>query len=260
MSARRFNAYIDGVGLNEIDPAVYIIDIREEAPKLDVQTGGNAKYDGLRLLSRAWSSRTVSITLAVREKDMARRAAIIDAVMDWVKDGQLTVNYRPDQQITVKYTDVPGMGSALKWADTIAIGFTAFDPYWRQSTPTIALGTTVANTALGLNIVPPGTVESVFLEFHITNISTSTMQTATIAVGGRSFALARLGRAPRAALAATDVANGVVGVKAGAASAMDKRSAQSADDLMLFCRRTNTVTITTQRACSVKLSARGAYK
>ncbi len=257
---RRFDVYLNGQSLNSVYEAVYIIDVQENAPKLRVEAGDNAKYDGLRFLGRAVQTRTVTVIFAVRERNMARRAEIIDAVLDWVADGTLQVNYRPNQQLRVKYTDMPAGGSALQWADAVSVGFTAYDPYWEAVEPTTASLSTSGGTAKKTTLQPVGTADTTFLEFDIKNAGAGTMNTATISVNGRSFSFTSLGLAVGQTLSVAYDQDGYLLIRIGNASAMNKRTGTSDDDLILYQRKPNEVTVTTGAASSVTLKATGRYR
>lgn len=134
-----FSCQMNGIELGDIDERIAVVDIAEESPALALSTSGNAKYDGTRLIRRTRQHLTVEITLAILERDPARRSEIADKVAAWCQDGYLTVSYRPGQRLRCALAALPGMGSALKWAQELTIRYTAFDwPWWEDELPVVA--------------------------------------------------------------------------------------------------------------------------
>jgi hypothetical protein len=109
-------------------------------------------------------------------------------------------------------------------------------------------------------MVPPGTQDIAFLEAEITNSGGTTMNTATLSVGGRSFVFAALGLAAGKTLIIAYDADHRLTMTIDDVSVLDKRTSASEDDLILIQRETNTVSVTTANVCAVKLTARGQYR
>ena len=257
MSTTRYMCAIDGQGLQDIDPTIFITDIQETAPKIRAQTASNALYDGLRLTRMQRQSIAVSVTFAVREYDTARRKAVAQKACEWARDGWLTISDRPGQRLWVICDKLPVITSSLKWTDTLTIGFTAYAlPYWQEAHP----ATAVYTGANGSAVVTPSGNRDCYLEAEII-ASGGTVDTLTIAANGRRYMFEGLGLANGQTLSiGYSDADHLQYMRIGDASVLSKRTASSDDDLLLHPRRQNTVTISANAAVRATIKARGVWR
>ena len=151
----RYRAWMDGHPLDEIDAAVCILDIQESAPAVDVQTQAPARGDGVRVMRRSRTGVSVTISLAIREQDVARRKEIAGRINAWAQGAYLSVNDRPGQRLGVVLTTPLAVTSALKWTDTLRMTFTAYEsPWWEETFASSAV--MGAGTAGSLVLPLPG--------------------------------------------------------------------------------------------------------
>lgn len=135
----RYRAWIDGRPLDGVDDAVYILDIQESVPAYDTKTVAPVRGDGMRVMQRRLQSLSVTISLAIREKDVTRRKEIAGRINAWAQGKYLAVNDRPTQQLAVMLTTPVVVTSALKWTDTLRLTFTAYEsPWWEDAFPSTA--------------------------------------------------------------------------------------------------------------------------
>jgi hypothetical protein len=252
----RYDVWLNGVSLTSVSEKIYIIDVQEADPKLSIATVDNAKYQGLRMTERTRQSRTVKVTFQVRERDSAARAVILDDIMGWIADGDLCVSYRPNQILRVKWTDLPAVGSALKWADTLSVSFTAYtDPYWVTADHATATGTCLAGVAKTITLAPVGSVPDAYLEFDAT--ASEAVTTLSVAANGWEWTFSALGLAAGDVLRAYYDANGYQRFAKNGVSVYEKRAGD--DDILLTARTANTITVTANGGMSFKAKARGRY-
>lgn len=253
--------WLNGIGLESLDPKVRLLNIQEQAPKVNVKTADNSKYDGQLRLSRHKTVLTIRADFTIRERAQGLRREIFDEVLAWLGDGgNLEVGHRAGQMIRVEVTEYPALSSVRDFANTCSVVFTAYDPCWSAIQPVKATLTTAAGVAKKTTLQPPGTAPTTFLEFEIKNNGSSAMNTATVSVNGRSFSFAGLGLPVGRSLVAAYDARGFLTLTANGANAMARRTAASADDLILYQRRSNEITVTTATAASVTLQATGRYR
>lgn len=254
----RFDVYLDGIALSSISPKIYITNVNESEPRVRMTTDDNAKYIGSRLRTRRVTDRDVEVIYMVRERDVSRRAQILDDVSAWVHDGRLAVNYRENMFLPVYFASIPTPASSLDWTDELSLSFAAYSPYWRSMYPVRASADLTANTKSDVNFYPTGNVET-FLEFSIENTSASTLNTLIVEVGGRKFEFEGLGLANKQTLNVSYGDNEILQITANGTSALSKRTADSDDDLLLQARAQNVVSITSDAAATIRLQARGRY-
>lgn len=257
MSLTRYMCAIDSIGLQDIDPTIFITDIQETTPKIRTETVRNAFYDGLRLMRVNRQSLSVSVTFCVREYDTDRRKAIAEKACDWAKDGWLTINDRPGQRLWVVCDKLPVITSALKWTDALTIGFTAYAmPFWQETYPASA---TYTGKNGSVNIIPSGNLDC-YLEAEIVATG-GTVNTLTITVNDRTFSFSGLGLPKNQTLSiGYDAENHLQFMRVGGTSVLSKRSAVSADDLLLHPKRANAISLTADTEVRATFKARGLWR
>lgn len=246
----RYGCALDGQGLQDIDPAICLRDIREEAPPLRA-AALEGLGDGMRL-TRRWRPRlTVSVTFEVHEYDPARRKAIAMKACAWARDGWLTLSDRPGQRLRVICERLPAVDSALRWTDPLTIGFAAYAlPFWQEAHPASA---TFAGRSGSAAVTPAGT-RPCFLEAEIT--ATEPVSALTLTAGGGRYELTGLGmRAGETLSIGYEADSHRQFMRVGQRSVLSCRSAASADDLMLTPRKPNSVGIEADGA--VRATVRG---
>ena len=257
MPMTRYACTIDGQGLQDIDPTIYITDIQEATPKIRATTATNALYDGLYLARLHRQSLSVTVTFCVREYDTARRKAVAEAACEWAKDGWLTISDRPGQRLWCVVDKLPVITSSLSWTDKLTIGFTAYDlPYWQEVYPAAVNFTGKSGS---VTLAPAGTKDC-YLEADITATG-GTVNTLTIGVGGRTFAFFGLGLGKTKRLSiGYDDEHHLQYMLIGETSVLGKRTAASDDDLMLAPRKGNVITVTANTDINATFRARGLWR
>lgn len=132
-----FEATLDGVAFSSIAPELILVDVHEDAPRMDTVTSSRPKRPGMLRARNVRQSLSVTLRYVVRTQDVARRAAVHDLVTAWaLKGGRLTINSRPGKELAVVLDTPPSLGSSLKWTEEVALTFTAYVwPYWQSVTP-----------------------------------------------------------------------------------------------------------------------------
>ena len=253
----RYRAWMDGEGLHDVDPAVIITDIRESKPEENIVTAGNGYRDGQRVLYRHREALSVTIRFMIREYDVARRKGILSRVLAWAHDGWLQINDRPEQRLRVVCEDMPAITSALKWTEELSVVFTAYAvPYWQETHAVSVSGSGQSGT---VHLAPLGDMPCC-LEANISNTGSGTLNILTLTAGNRSFAFSGLGLASGKTLTiryAEDT--GLLRMEIEWESVMNKRTAASADDLLLY-PGSNTITFTADQQISGIFKARGLWR
>lgn len=250
----RYRVWLNNQGLDDIDDTILITDIKEKEPKMRYQAQEKGGTDGMRLLRARRLSQSVAVRFAVREYDTARRRDVCSRIRAWARDGYLTTSDRPDQRLWVVCEKLPTVTSALKWTDETEMTFTAYElPYWEDITPQKAAYTGRNGTAA---LMARGDAKSV-LDAVIT--AGGAVNNLTIAVKGRSFAFAGLGLSKGGKLTISHDASGLLSIRAGNASALAKRTAESADELVILPQKANTITFTADADCTAVFTSRGRY-
>lgn len=248
----RYACWLNGHGLQDLDPAIYITDIAEAAAKVRTQTATKAKGDGTILLRRARQSLTVTIQFAIREYDTARRKAVMEKIVRWADDGWLTINDRPDQQLWVTVDALPTITSALKWADILTIALTAYEmPYWLSQWPPQA--STSAATSAKVNLSPAALAAHAYLEAWVTNHGTSPMTKLSISTDDGEITLDGMSLGAGKTAAICYDSRGILTLPVA------YRTGDSSDELTLTPGKPNPIVIKADQPVSVLLKAREEF-
>lgn len=257
MSLTRYTCAINGQGLQDIDPTIFITDIQESAPKIKTQTVSNAIHDGLRLTRVQRQSLSVSVTFCIREYDTERRKAIADKVCEWAQDGWLTIGDRMWQRLLVTCDRLPVITSALKWTDHLTVGFTAYAlPYWQAMFPATV---TFSGTNGVVSITPDGTADC-FLEAEV-KAEAGTVDIVGLSANGRFISFNGLGLTQGKTLSiGYDDANHLQYMRIGDTPVFSKRIRESADDLILHPKRPNSIGLEASGRSTFIIRARGLWR
>lgn len=256
----RYACWMDGQGLQDVDPALLILDIAESAPDTEVRTAASP-LSGTRVTGLARRSLTVTVTFAVRETSPVRRAAVLERVAAWAQGTRLTVGHRPGQQLRCLCTALPA-ASALRWTAPLTVAFTAFaSPYWESDHAACAWITPAALTGSAV-LTPVGTAPAVPAEALVINQSGETVNTLRLSCGDTSFDFRDLALSSGERLLIDHDDHGRLRMMIHgetSRSVMDKRTPDSADELLAACRRGNAVTVQSDAPVTVKFTARGRF-
>lgn len=253
----RYDVYMDGLPLDAIDPAIYVTDVQETPASYDATTLQRDKGDGLRVLRRLRDSLQVRVSFMVRETDVGRRRDIVQRVAAWAMGGKyLALGDRPGQRLRVACETLPGITSALKWTQELSMTFTAYAmPYWEADMPTRASFTGTSGTAA---IHQAGTAPC-FLEAEISNTSGETLTGVAMEADGHAIGFSGLALGAGKTLKIFYDDKWLLRAEVDGASVLNRRTADSADDLILPPGKATTVTIAADKAVSVTLKARGLW-
>lgn len=137
----RYTVWLNDVSLESLDPAaVYISDIAYEALAPEWQNDRYMGRDGSYSYDGGIEKNVVTVTFEVRHYNTVRRQEAVQEIAKWAADGGwLQTSDRPGQQLRVRCTRLPGIGSVMRWTDTLQVEFTAFElPYWQDIIPRTA--------------------------------------------------------------------------------------------------------------------------
>ena len=252
----RYDVYMDGLPLDAIDPAIYVTDVQENPVSYEPTTLQRAKGDGLWVLRRLRDSLQVKVEFMVRERDVTRRAEVLNRVAAWAMDGNfLALGYRPGQRLRILCETLPAITSALKWSQVLSMTFTAYAmPYWEAETPIRASFTGTGGTA---SIRQAGNAPC-YLEADVTP-SSGTLTSLSLTADGQTMAFDWLSVGSGKMLKIFYDDQWILRAEVDGASVLSKRTSGSDDDLILPPGKFTTVTISADKAVSVTLKARGLW-
>lgn len=251
---REQRAYLNGISIEDVHPAVLLQHIEEMAPDLDVKTGDRTGAPGLFVTSHRIKQRQINLVYAIRERtDFAVRAAAAAAVMAWAaKGGWLEISSRPGLRIRVDVSQQTGPGRLREWTQDLMLTLTAYAfPIWQESVPNAVSLSGVTEDSAYLPV--PGTWPT-NLEAEITPTAAA-LTSAEITAGGETMTLSDLSVAAGTTLRIFWDERHLMRITAGTAALLGHRTGS---DLRLEPGRQE-IGLDLSTACDVKLTARGCY-
>lgn len=246
----RYTAYMNGKGLQDIDPTIVITDIREKTPTIRNITSEKGWGHGSRYVAGFRESLAVGIRFMVREYDVSKRRDICSRIRAWAQEGYLTDSEHQGQRLYVVCTSFPNIDSAMKWTTELDLTLTAYDvPCWENETPSKASTTGTSGTlALGMT----GSTDA---PLDVTVTAADAITDFTIACNGSFMTFTGMSVTE---LKITHDKRGILSVKAGDTSLLKNRTSASSDDVTVHYGA-NTLTYSCNTTCTVIATARGRY-
>lgn len=231
----RYRVSVDGVQLDSLDSSIYILDIKESAPKLDVKAVEKSGADGFHVTAIRRASVQVEITFAIRHRNPAQRQSVMDKVIQWTNGSHLTTSPRSDKRLYCVCVGLPVITSALDWTEDLKMTFAAYEkPYWESASEHMYRADLM--TEYSRTIAISGTAPTV-LEMRIVNASSSTINSITIMAGSSMMVLSGLGLSAGETLRITHDDRGYVKIlidsSNGTRSKYSALQPQSTDDLIV---------------------------
>lgn len=200
---------------------------------------------------------TIGDTGPISTAEMLQR---MSAVAAWLcgRDGrgQLVLDAQPDRYYVAEI-EQEALLKDDDWANGSAQIAFCCQPFAMAATEDKLTFSTAANTTKTVSMSVRGNALAL-LAFDVTNTSTAILDTLQVETAGCGFYFSALGLEPGATLSVGYDDADLLHIAIGTDSAMAARDMHSDDDLVLQ-PGANSVTIKSQRACSVALRARGRY-
>lgn len=262
---RRQNAYINNLGLREVD--AHIINVRAIEPEaqVDMSYAARPTRPGQVLLRRQRRSKKIQIQFMIRELyDLAARNAILDAVNTWAQDGVLQISTRPNQMAQVIVTKYASAADIRNYTDAYTVELEACGvPYWQDATPA-TLELSGGLSGVYGDIHAGGNMDTV-LDAVITPTGGTLQEITIVTVAdyGLShtsmFVLSGLDVPQGTPIIISHDARGILHIESGGVSLMGKRTAASTDELIVH-PVSMVIGYTSTTAVDVTFTARGWYR
>lgn len=249
-----FEAYMNGIRLTSLG-GIYITDISHRPAQMEVSTTPLARTHGEHILESKWSRAQVVIEFILLGSTPMARQEKCQAIAAWAKEGTLITSDRPFQQLKCICTDPPKIDSAMDRAARLTMEFTAYeDPFWEDELPaTVILSGTEASGTLFV----PGNADSAAVEIEAAPVG-GTLNDLSLTVNGSSIILENLGATALNPLKIS-YSHKLQKITVGEISALGKRTAASADDLIARCGIPNAISMTADTAAFVRFIVRGKW-
>ena len=248
----RYSAWMDGVGLQNLDPTIYIIDIEESVPSMNVVTMQRAGGDGMHVARRQRQALTVTIRYMVREYDTVRRKDVFNKISTWARGKYLSISDRPGQRLRVQCDAAPVVNSALRWTETQSLVLTAYQkPYWEDETP---LAVSVAGRTGEALVNTPANAVGFYVDVVVKNTSSAKINTLRISTHHGEMFFEDIDLAAGGELGVWYDDDGILRLPIG------KRTAQSVDDFELEPGKQERFVFEADNLVNIEFFVRGRYE
>lgn len=260
----RYGVWLNNKGLADIDESIYIVDIVQQDIDQQVIKAESSLGGGTRYIATRRFSLPIEIHFLVRERNIARRAEILDRIRGWAQPGYLTTTEHPGKRLYVVCSRLPS-ASAQRWTEELTMALTAYDvPYWEDERP---LSCTVHcepyNTEASFShqgtarLYQRGTAPSPMNAIITANAALNKVRL----VGGEAYKYLQfdnLGMRAGDVLTISHDERGILYAKVNGESVLHKRTMASQDDLMVKPGE-NTITLRADNVCTAVCEVRGRW-
>jgi len=258
---------LNGVWLDNVDSRIVISSIEPGDGKENIAATDSAARYGQRVTQNRRSTLDVVVKFMMLEhghsvNGLQARAELLEKVNEWASaGGVMTINYKPGRRLNVILVQAPGEGSLWNYTKEFSIVFRAYAvPYWEdtEDMKVMIQNTSSYTVSVGVSGSAPTPILVAFK-----NTSGSTSDTFSVSAGGKTISFSSLGLASGETLTINEGTNGlfqayITSTGGVNRSAMSKRTAESADDLVVN-PGTVSVSVTSQRVGTLTVSHRGRY-
>lgn len=250
----RYEVWLNDVALSSLDPDIYVADIAYQAAPRTYEKSKLAGRDGAYSGRGYMESNGVIVSFAVRKYSTQERMRAVQAVCAWCSGGGwLKASDRILQRMYVRCTELPTVTSAMRWTENLSVEFTAFDyPYWQDTVAqTHVLDAGDEETMSVVTALPAAVEATVTAAAAVTEIEIDVGDTGFVFTGLEMTAGDTL------EISYTDEHH-ILQVRSGNTSLLDKRTAQSSDDLIAV-HGANAVSFTADGNATCTLRVKGVY-
>lgn len=253
----RYTCRLNGVDLSDIDPMIYVLDVAIQPPVRDLATTQLAGRDGQTLTKATTDSLSVEVKFEIHERDIIRRAQIIETVTEWaLNGGYLTTNSKPERRLQVLCESLPSLDSALKWTGRLTARFTAYSvPFWEDEYPQTV---TVTNNG-SVQLIASGFAAPARVSATVRNTGSQAINAVQLTAGNTVISFSGLALPAGAELKVGYNENAVFYARIGENGVLSKRTAESSDELRIPARQKTTLAVSTDGTASTRFDVRGYY-
>ena len=250
----RYEAYMDGIALSSIDPAVCVLDIKPGEIRPQYNTSRVARRDGAVVDDTYYEKTGVDVVFEIHEYDTVKRQAINQRIQAWAKKGVLTVSDRPGQRLVCVCEKLP-VANAKAWTEPITMTFAGYNPpYWEELN---AVSITLSGASGSSNVYIPGNADKAYVLADIT-FSGETAN-VVMTVGKTSITLSGLSVSSGDHVYIGYDSHGHIYIRKNTSSIMDLRTPASSDDLVAECGKINTFAVSASASVSITYTVRGCW-
>lgn len=250
----RYDAWLNGISIRDCDPRIIVSGVPEIQPKQKTLMSYMGYTHGSRLTKTLRQELSATIVIGIKETDMRERDVVYQAIRKWGKAGYLTTTARENQRLYVEEMEIKISGK--KWTENITLTLTAYaKPFW-ENVGARSASVSAATVSGSASLFAPGNADECTVDAEITAVG-GALNALTVTVGNTSMVFAALGIAANGKLTIAHTDTGVLTIRSGSTSLMNKRTGD--DELIAIPGSSNAVSFTGSVTCTAKFFTRGRW-
>lgn len=252
----RYEAFMNGVALSTICEDLAILDIEYESPAKNAKTAVLAKRNGSVITQERYENGTVTITFELHLYSTAERMLACQKVAEWAMiGGILKTSDRPGQRLRCICEQPPIITSAKRWTDPLSVVFSAYViPFWEEDIPAKK---TISTADSGAVLYVPGNVGEALADVTVSPVAAVT--SVTVTAGDKHITLSDINIPAEQAIKLYYDDNAILHIESNGTSLLNKRTADSSDDISFPCGKRTAIGITASATATATFSARGLW-
>ena len=254
----RYRAALDDKQLDALAAGIIITDIAYTSPAPQIVSSALAGRNGMRVQGKTYGVSGVKIEFEIHEQDVKRRQDVCKKIQGWAIDGGwLTTNDKTGLRLRVVCSELPEIRSALRWTERLSVAFTAYEnPMWEEIYPTKV---TANKNGEGVHLFVGGTAEETLVDVVLENTGEAPITNVSVYAGESVIELENLSLQPGEKVEIGHGYSDIICMYAGDVSCLANRTAESADDLVIKCRKRSAVGFTCDGTARATFTTRGRY-
>lgn len=252
----RYRVSMDNHQLDQVDDRIWILDITEPDPGISFAVEQKAIRDGAVITRKHRDKCSVTVKFCINAYDTAVRSMIYQNVVRWARGNVLRCNTRYGQALYHAVLEGISPISAKNWTEELTLTFSDYTfPYWQDEeiiTKTLAAGTNKSGT-----MTVPGNAENTVVNASIT--AGASVSWVKVYAGDTMIYLSEISLS-NGDVVTIDHDDGMnLRIMKGTTSLLNKRTADSDDDLIVNCNTTTTVRVQASGSVTGSFTARGCW-
>lgn len=248
------DVWLDGIGLQSLDPSIVVVDVQEKVPKTEVESHNLPTSEGLLVTKNRRVSLSVVVQFAIIEQNIRRREDVLQKVRSWASQGKyLKMTHKEEKRLRVYVDSLPTLSSVNKYTGTLSVTFIAYyPPYWElDCVDKLTLSGSSGNGSFyirgdDLNVLVDASIKP-----------NGSLSDLTLKVGRSSITLT--GFSVNQEVTFSHVNDRWLAIKAGDVDLLPYRTPDSSDDLITSSGCRTDVSFSANCNVSITVSARGLW-
>ena len=254
MPGRHIDVTMDGAALPS---GIIVQQVHEDPATMEILNGDRPGRDGQLVLGSRRTTRKVAIECLITEiHNLQTRAQKADALAQWARGTALAVNYRPTQVLRGHCTSYPSLTDVRDYTAPLRVEFTAdVVPYWEDAaeiTRSIS-NAKISSISTSFN---SGTVPAP-LCVTVKPVS-QTLTAFSVTAAGQTISLTDISVSTLQTLYIDRDERDNLRIRRSSTSYMSKRTAESADDLLITPGNAS-ISITADQNVNVTFTYKGRW-